>query len=133
VAAAAEAATAVGFPFTLTARAENLFRGNPDLEDTIARLQSYERAGADVLYAPFLRTADEIRAVKDAVSKPINVLALPGMTVKEIAAAGGQRISVGSQLTSVAAGALAEAAERIRDQGDFTALEARVRLSQWLG
>ena len=89
MAAAAEAAAQVGFPFTLTARAENHFRGNPDLDDTIARLQAYERAGADVLYAPGLRTAEEIRAVSDAISKPVNVLALAGMSVGEIAAAGG--------------------------------------------
>jgi 2-methylisocitrate lyase-like PEP mutase family enzyme len=76
VAAAAEAARGLGFPFTLAGRAENHIRGNPDLDDTIARLQAYERAGADVLYAPGLRTADEIRAVVDATSKPINVLAL---------------------------------------------------------
>ncbi len=77
VAAAAEAAAQVGFPFTFTARAENHFRGNPDLDDTIARLQAYERAGADVLYAPLVRKPEEIRAVRDATSKPINVLATP--------------------------------------------------------
>ena len=75
IAAAAEAAAQVGFPFTLTARAENHFRGNPDLDDTIARLQAYERAGADVLYAPLVSKSEDIRAVRDATSKPINVLA----------------------------------------------------------
>ena len=72
----------------LTARAENHFRGNPDLDDTIARLQAYEAAGADVLYAPGLANAEEIRAVCDAVSKPVNVLARPGLRMSEIAAAG---------------------------------------------
>ncbi len=133
VAAAAEAAAGTGFAFTLTARAENYFRGNPDLDDTIARLQSYERAGADVLYAPWLRSVDEIRAVNDVVSKPINVLARPGMTMREIAAAGGRRISVGSQLTWVAVDAMAKAAQQMRDAGDFAALEVRPPIKEWLG
>ena len=75
VAAAVEAARALDFPFTLTARAENHLRSNADLDDTIARLQAFEGAGADVLYAPGLVTAEEIRTVCDAVSKPVNVLA----------------------------------------------------------
>jgi 2-methylisocitrate lyase-like PEP mutase family enzyme len=120
VAAAVEAARALDFPFTLTARAENHIRGNPDLDDTIARLQAYERAGADVLYAPGLRDGDEIRAVAGAVSRPLNVLAHRGLSVAEIAAAGGRRISVGGALTWVAARALAEAAAAIRDRGDFS-------------
>ena len=95
VAAAAETARSLDFPFTLTARAENHIRGNPDLDDTIARLQAYERAGADVLYAPGLRSGDEIRAVVDATSKPVNVLAHKGLTMSEIVDAGGIRISVG--------------------------------------
>ena len=95
VRAAVEVARALGFPFMLTARAENHIRGNPDLDDTIARLQAFEAAGADVLYAPGLRSADEIRAVCEAVSKPVNVLALPGMSLSEIVDAGAQRISVG--------------------------------------
>jgi 2-methylisocitrate lyase-like PEP mutase family enzyme len=132
VAAAAAAARAVGFPFTLTARAENHIRGNPDLDDTIARLQAYERAGADVLFAPGLRNAEEIRTVCDAVSKPVNVLAHKGLTVAEITAAGGQRISVGGALTWVAVGALAAAAERIRDDGDFSVLSAPPQLREWL-
>ena len=110
VAASAEAARGLGFPFMLTARAENHFRGNPDLDDTIARLQAYERAGADVLYAPWLRSVEEIRAVRDATSKPLNVLAQPRLSLAEIAAAGGQRISVGGMLTWVAAGAMVDAA-----------------------
>jgi 2-methylisocitrate lyase-like PEP mutase family enzyme len=133
VAAAVEAARSLSFPFTLTARAENQIRDNPDLDDTIARLQAYERAGADVLYAPGLRDADQIRAVCEAVSKPVNVLARPDLTVGEIAAAGGRRISVGGSLTWVAVGAMASAAERIRDTGDLSALAASVRIGEWLG
>jgi 2-methylisocitrate lyase-like PEP mutase family enzyme len=133
VQAAAEAARALDFPFTFTARAENHIRGNPDLEDTIARLQAFERAGADVLYAPGLRTADEIRAVCQAVSRPVNVLALPSLTVPEIAEAGGQRISVGGGLTWVAVKAMADAAAEIRDTGDLSSLSARLPLDDWLG
>jgi 2-methylisocitrate lyase-like PEP mutase family enzyme len=133
VAAAVEAARALPFPFTLTARAENHIRGNPDLDDTIARLQAYERAGADVLYAPGLRTAEEVRTVCDAVGRPVNVLAHKGLTMREIAAAGGQRVSVGGALTWVAMNAMVEAAERIRDDGDFSALTGAGRIREWLG
>jgi 2-methylisocitrate lyase-like PEP mutase family enzyme len=132
VAAAAEAAARLDFPFTLTARAENHIRGNPDLDDTIARLQAYERAGADVLYAPGLRSADEIRTVCAAVTKPVNVLAHRGLSLSEITEAGGQRISVGGALTWVAVGALAAAAQQIRDDGDFSALVAPAQLGEWL-
>ncbi|CAN5650536.1 oxaloacetate decarboxylase [soil metagenome] len=122
VAAAVEAAKQLSFPFMLTARAENHIRGNPDLEDTIARLQAYEQAGADVLYAPGLKSSDEIRTVCEAISKPLNVLARPHLTTSEIAEAGGRRISVGGPLTWVAIGAMVEAAEKMRDEGDFSAL-----------
>jgi 2-methylisocitrate lyase-like PEP mutase family enzyme len=132
VAAAREAADRLGFQFVLTGRAENHIRGNPDLEDTIARLQAYERAGADVLYAPGLRSADEIRAVCDAVSRPVNVLARPDLTLREIVAAGGRRISVGGALTWTAVAAVVAAAERMRD-GDFSSLGAPVRIEDWLG
>jgi 2-methylisocitrate lyase-like PEP mutase family enzyme len=131
VAAAADAARALDFPFTLTARAENHIRGNPSLDDTIARLLAYERAGADVLYAPGLRTADEIRAVCSAVSRPVNVLALAGMSGDEIFGAGAQRISVGGALTWVAVGAFADAAAAVRD-GDFSAFASRVPIADWL-
>jgi 2-methylisocitrate lyase-like PEP mutase family enzyme len=119
IAAAAEAARSLDVPFVLTARAENHIRGNPDLADTIARLQAYEAAGADCLYAPGLRTVDEIRAVCDAVDRPVNVLATPSLTVREIVDAGAQRISVGGRFTWVAVGALAAAAEEMRDRGTF--------------
>jgi 2-methylisocitrate lyase-like PEP mutase family enzyme len=131
VAAAAEAARSLGFPFTLTARAENHIRGNPDLDDTIARLQAYAAAGADVLYAPGLRSVEEIRAVCAAVSKPVNVLALGGLSLAEIVDAGAQRVSVGGGLTWVAVKAMADAATAIRDAGDLSALTARVPLGDW--
>jgi 2-methylisocitrate lyase-like PEP mutase family enzyme len=134
VAAAVEAARALDFPFTLTARAENHIRGNPDLDDTIARLQAYEAAGADVVYAPGLRSADDIRAVAQAVSTPLNVLAHARLTMAEIVEAGGHRVSVGGGLTWVAVAGLAAAAERIRDDGDFSVLDVRLpQLREWLG
>lgn len=133
VAAAAEAARGLGFDFAFTARAENHIRGNPDLDDTIARLQAYERAGADVLYAPGLRDGEQIRAVTAAVTKPVNVLAHRRLGMEEIVAAGAQRVSVGGSLAWVAAGAFAAAAERIRDDGDFSVLAGSVRLDEWLG
>jgi 2-methylisocitrate lyase-like PEP mutase family enzyme len=132
IAAAVEAARRLPFPFVLTARAENHIRGNPNLADTLVRLQAFEAAGADVLYAPGLATPDEIRAVCEAVSKPVNVLARPGLTAAEIAAAGARRISVGGSLTWVAVQAMVEAATAIRDGGDFSALSARLPLDQWL-
>jgi 2-methylisocitrate lyase-like PEP mutase family enzyme len=131
IAAAKEAAAGLGFPFVLTARAENHIRGNPDLDDTIARLQAYEQAGADVLYAPGLRSGDQIRAVADATGKPLNVLAHAGLTRAEIEDAGAQRISVGGALAWVAAAALADAAQQIRDAGDFSALKTRIPLNDW--
>jgi 2-methylisocitrate lyase-like PEP mutase family enzyme len=129
VAAAAEAASSSGF--VLAARAENHIRGNPDLDDTIARLRAYEAAGADVLYAPGIH-GDQIAAVCGAVGKPVNVLAFPGMKAGEIFAAGAQRISVGGQLTWVAAAAAAEAAVALRDTGDFSALKAKLQGADWL-
>ncbi|HEX8053131.1 MAG TPA: isocitrate lyase/phosphoenolpyruvate mutase family protein [Thermoleophilaceae bacterium] len=128
VAAAAETARGLGFPFVLTARAENHIRGNPDLDDTIARLRAYEEAGADVLYAPGLRTDEEIRAVCEALSKPVNVLALPGMAIDAIVAAGGQRISVGGSLAFVAYGAMAAAAASLLEGGDLSVLKPAARL-----
>jgi 2-methylisocitrate lyase-like PEP mutase family enzyme len=133
VAAAVEAARGLAFPFTLTARAENHIRGNPDLDDTIARLQAFERGGADVLYAPGLRSAEEIRAVCEAVSKPVNVLARPGLSLAEVVAAGAQRVSVGGGFTWVAVSAMADAARALRDSGDFSPLAARLPLGDWFG
>jgi 2-methylisocitrate lyase-like PEP mutase family enzyme len=133
VAAAVEAARSLPFPFTLTARAENHIRGNPDLRDTIRRLQAFEEAGADVLYAPGLRDSGEIRQVCGAVGRPVNVLARPGLSLAEIAEAGARRVSVGGALTWAAVRAFADAATAIRDTGDLSALAADVPLDDWLG
>jgi 2-methylisocitrate lyase-like PEP mutase family enzyme len=133
IAAAAEVARGLDFPFTLTARAENFFRKNPDLDDTIGRLRAYEEAGADVLYAPGLTEGQQIRAICEAVSKPVNVLGHPGLTVREITEAGGQRISVGSQLAYVAIAAMVAASEQMRDEGEFSLMSVRVPVKQWLG
>ena len=125
VAAAAEAAHSLGFPFVLTARAENHIRGNPDLADTVARLQAYADAGADVVYAPGLRTVQDIAVVCRSVGRPVNVLARPDLTVADIVGAGAQRVSVGGSLTWVAVRAMVEAATAMREQGDLSRLDAR--------
>ena len=120
VAAAAEAAHAGPVQFVLTARAENYLRGPADLADTIARLQAYQEAGADVLYAPGLRRMEDIRQVVGAVDRPVNVLALedaPG--VRELAEAGVSRISVGGSFAFAALGALVAAATEFRDHGTY--------------
>ena len=130
VAAAVEAARRQPFPFTLTARAENHLRGNPDLDDTIARLQAFEAAGADVLYAPLLRTTEEISAVCDAVLQPVNVLAIPDLSFAQITTAGAQRVSVGSSLTWAAVQA-AEAAARGLLAGDRSGLRGSPSLNDW--
>jgi 2-methylisocitrate lyase-like PEP mutase family enzyme len=132
VAAAAEAARRLDFPFTLTARAENHIRGRDDIADTIVRLRAYEEAGADVLFAPGLADTDEIRAVCQAVAKPVNVLARPGLTVAQIAEAGGRRVSVGGAFAWVAAQAVVAAAEAIRDTGDFAVLAQGRNPVRWL-
>ncbi len=133
ISAAREAADALDFPFIVTGRAENFFRGNPDLDDTIARLQAYENAGADVLYAPVIAEIEQIRAICGAVSKPVNVLARSGLSAGEIFEAGAQRISVGSQFLGVAVAAMVDAAEEVRDSGDFSKFPVRVNPNQWLG
>jgi 2-methylisocitrate lyase-like PEP mutase family enzyme len=132
VTAAVETAHGLGIPFVLTARAENHIRGNPDLDDTIARLQAFERAGADVLYAPGLRTVDEVKAVCDATTKPVNVLARPKLSLADIARAGGQRVSLGGSLAFLAVSAMATAAETIRDDGDFGPIRLGPGLGEWL-
>ncbi len=120
VAAAAEAASAGPGRLVLTARAENYLHGRPDLADTIARLQAYQEAGADVLYAPGLTSLADVREVIRSVDRPVNVLALPsGPTVAELAEAGVSRISVGGALAYAALGALVEAATELRDQGTY--------------
>ena len=121
VAAAVEAVRALPFPFMLTARAENFLHGRPDLDDTIRRLQAFERAGANVLFAPGLPSLDAIRAVCAAVSRPVNVLAGSGAapSVAALAGAGVRRISLGSALSRTALGALVQAACEVREQGTF--------------
>jgi 2-methylisocitrate lyase-like PEP mutase family enzyme len=120
VRAAAEAAHASPGGFVLTARAENHVHGRDDLADTIARLQSYQEAGADVLFAPGLRELSDIREVIGAVDLPVNVLVLPGMpSVSELADAGVSRISVGGAFAFAALGAAAEAARELREDGTY--------------
>jgi 2-methylisocitrate lyase-like PEP mutase family enzyme len=123
VQAAARAAHALPFPFTLTARCENYLNGNPSLADTIKRLQAYQAAGADVLYAPGLAKREDIAAVVRAVDLPVNVLAgLKGvpLTAADLSAMGVRRISVGSGLARVALGAFLRAARELRDHGTFS-------------
>jgi 2-methylisocitrate lyase-like PEP mutase family enzyme len=118
VAAAVEAAHAGPVRLVLTARAENHLRGVDDLEDTIARLQAYEQAGADVLYAPGLREIGQIRAVVEAVSRPVNVLMLPGCpSVPELAEVGVARVSIGGAFAFTALGAVVEAARELQQDG----------------
>jgi 2-methylisocitrate lyase-like PEP mutase family enzyme len=118
VAAAAEAAHAGPVPFVLTARAENHLHDRADLTDTIERLQAFQEAGADVLYAPGLRHRDQIEAVVRSVDRPVNVLLLPaGPTVPELAEAGVRRISVGGAFSYLAAGAVAAAARELLEDG----------------
>ena len=120
VAAASEAAHAGPVHLVLTARAENYLYGRQDLADTIARLQAFQEAGADVLYAPGLIQLDDIRAVVAAVERPVNVLALPGgPPVPELAAAGVARVSVGGAFAFAALGAVVEAAEELRGPGTY--------------
>ena len=115
--AAAEVVRGLPFRFMLTARSENYLVGRPDLRDTIKRLQAYQEAGADVLYAPGLRTHEEIAAVVSSVDRPVNVL----MTLPraELSALGVKRISVGSALSRAALGAFMRAATEMRDHGTF--------------
>jgi 2-methylisocitrate lyase-like PEP mutase family enzyme len=120
--AAVAAARSLPFPFTLTARAENFLHDNPDLDDTIRRLQAFAEAGADVLYAPGLRSAEEVLAVVRAVApKPVNVLMSGGLklTVEQLSGMGVKRISVGSALALAAYGEFFRAAQEIRQWGTF--------------
>jgi len=130
VAAAAEAARALPFPFVLTARAENFIRGNPSLDDTIKRLQAYEKAGADVLFAPGLRDLATVRAVCAAVSRPVNVIGgLNGVTftVDELAAAGARRVSLAASLYRSALTGLRDAALEVKEQGTFGYVDRAMR------
>jgi len=123
VRAAAEVAHSLPFPFTLTARAENYLFGRRDLNDTIRRLQAYQEAGADVLYAPGLASKEDIAAVVSSLDRPVNVLmGLPDvrLSLAELSEIGVQRISVGSVLSRVALSAFIRAAEEMRDHGSFS-------------
>jgi len=120
IAAAAEAAHGGPGRLVLTARAENYLHGRPDLADTIARLQAFQEAGADVLYAPGLRTREDISQVVREVDRPVNVLALEGVPpVAELAQAGVSRISVGGAFAFAALGAVVSAAAELREQGTY--------------
>jgi 2-methylisocitrate lyase-like PEP mutase family enzyme len=120
VAAAAQAAHGGDVHLVLTARAENHIHGRDDLADTIARLQSFQEAGADVLYAPGLSGIEQIRDVVASVDRPVNVLALPGApSVAELAEAGVGRVSIGGGFAFVAMGAVVEAARELREDGTY--------------
>ena len=127
--AAAEVVRNLPFPFTLTARAENYLVGRPDLKDTINRLQAYQTAGADVLYAPGLTSKDDIAAVVSSVDRPVNVvMGLQGvqLSLAELSAIGVRRVSVGSALSRAALGAFLRASQEMREHGTFTFAEEAV-------
>src|SRR5262245_1328130 len=129
VAAAAEAARALPFSFTFTARSENFLRGNPNLDDTIKRLQAFEQAGADVLFAPGLPDLASVRTVCAAVSKPFNfMVGIKGksFTVAELEAAGVRRISLATSLYRAAMTALIDAAREVKDKGTFAYLDRSI-------
>lgn len=133
VRAAAEAAHALPFAFTLTARAENYLVGRPDLDDTIKRLQAYQGAGADVLYAPGLTSREDIAAVVSAVNRPVNVvMGLQGVTLglAELSDIGVKRVSVGSALSRAALGAFLRAANEMREHGTFSFADEAVSYAE---
>jgi 2-methylisocitrate lyase-like PEP mutase family enzyme len=119
VAAAADAARSLKHDFVFTARCENFLWGRNDLEDTIGRLQAYEKAGADVLYAPGLSDIATVEKVCKALSKPVNVLVVPGFTVADLSNAGAKRISLGSKLATFCYGMLQTAAREMLQDGTF--------------
>jgi 2-methylisocitrate lyase-like PEP mutase family enzyme len=130
VAAAVQAARALPFPFTLTARAENFLYGRPDLTDTLKRLEAFAAAGADVFYAPGLKSPADIAAVVKAVApKPVNVvMGLSGasLSLDELAALGVKRVSLGSSLARAAYGAFVNAAREVRSHGTFSFADAAI-------
>jgi 2-methylisocitrate lyase-like PEP mutase family enzyme len=130
VAAAAEAAHALPFHFTLTARAENFLHGRADLEDTLRRLQAFERAGADVLFAPGLPDLDAVRAVCAGLRKPVNfMVGIRGksFSVPELAAAGVRRVSLSTSLYRAAMAGVAAAVLEVKERGSFEYLESAMR------
>ncbi|HEY8970182.1 MAG TPA: isocitrate lyase/phosphoenolpyruvate mutase family protein [Puia sp.] len=131
VRAAVQAARSLPFPFILTARTENFLHGRPDLPDTIRRLTAFAEAGADVLFAPGLKTREEIIAVVKAVAPaPVNVLSLGNLTVKELEEMGVKRISVGSSLARAAYGGLIRATDEISQKGSFSYIQAATPYAQ---
>jgi 2-methylisocitrate lyase-like PEP mutase family enzyme len=130
VRAAADVAHSLGFPFLLTARAENYVIGRPDLRDTIARLQAFQEAGADVLFAPGLKSKEDIITVVRSVNRPVNVvMGLQGvrLSLAELSEIGVKRISVGSALSRAALGAFLRAAREMQTQGTFSFAEDAVK------
>jgi 2-methylisocitrate lyase-like PEP mutase family enzyme len=134
IAAAVAAARALPFPFMLVARAENYLHGRPNLDDTIRRLQAFEAAGASVLYAPGITSAEDIRAVCAAVSKPVNVLmgikGVPPLSIPQLSALGVRRVSIGSGFCRAALTAFLHAAREVRDDGTFTFTEETLYMSE---
>ena len=130
VAAAVEAARSLKRDFVFTARAENFLHGRNDLDDTIKRLQAFDKAGVDVLYAPGITDMDTVRNLCSAVSKPVNILAVPGFTVAGLAEAGASRISLGSKLTTFAFGMMQNAAREMLDEGSFAFARAAMPFAE---
>jgi 2-methylisocitrate lyase-like PEP mutase family enzyme len=134
ITAAASAANALPFPFMLVARAENYLHGRPDLDDTIRRLQAFEAAGAEVLYAPGITSADDIRTVCSSVSKPVNILmgikGVPPLSVADLHALGVRRISIGSGFARAALTAFLHAAREVHNHGTFTFTEQTLYMSE---
>jgi 2-methylisocitrate lyase-like PEP mutase family enzyme len=135
VAAAVQAARSLPFPFFITARSENFLRGNPDLDDTIRRLQAFEKAGADALFAPCLPTLDAVRTVCSSVSKPVNFMAgIPrqSFSVAELAAAGVKRISLATSLYRAAMTGMYEAAREVKERGTFEFLDRLMDVNKFM-
>jgi 2-methylisocitrate lyase-like PEP mutase family enzyme len=133
VEAAVEMARSLSHPFTLTVRAENFLHGRPDMADTIKRLQAFQEAGADVLYAPGPKTAEDISSIVTSVDRPVNVIAgLPGMslTVSELTKLGVKRVSIGSGLFRVAFGAALKSAQEIAENGTFSIADSAAPFSE---
>lgn len=134
IAAAVAAARSLPFPFMLVARAENYLHGRPDLDDTIRRLQAFEAAGAEVLYAPGITRAEDIRTLCASVSKPVNVLmgikGAPPLSVQELGALGVRRVSIGSGFARAALTAFLLAAREVKDHGTFTFTEETLYMSE---
>jgi len=134
VSAAADAARALPFPFMFVARAENYLHGRHDLDDTIRRLQAYEKSGAEVLYAPGVTDPEEIRTVCASVRKPVNVLmgmkGAPPLTVQELGALGVRRVSIGSGFSRAALTAFYHAAREVRDDGTFRFADEALYMSE---